>query len=103
MKKVLTTIVAVMMISVMFVGCIGYDSDAVVYHGLTPIHFTNNEDSESFQFTVNEGEYLGYEYHMSIYASDEKNEDGILLVKVDSPKGSERNKINMAHMFFVSK
>lgn len=93
MKKVLTTIVAVMMMSVMFVGCIGYDSDAVVYHGLTPIHFTNNENSESRQFTVNEGEYLGYEYHMSIYASDEKTEDGILLVTVDSSKGSERNKI----------
>ena len=68
MKKVLTTIVAVMMISVMFVGCIGYDSDAAEgYHGLTPIHFTNEESSASRQFTVNEGEYLGYEYIKSSF------------------------------------
>lgn len=94
MKKVLTTIVAVMMISVMFVGCIGYDSDAVVYHGLTPIHFTNDELTDSRQFTVNEGEYVGYKYQMKIYASNADTfDEGDLLLTVDAPKGNQRGDI----------
>ena len=97
MKKVLTTIVAVMMISVMFVGCIGYDSDvdaAEEYHGLTPIHFTNDEYYIR-QFTVNEGEYLGYKYVMKIYVSSDANtfDNGNLVLTAESLQGSERNEI----------
>jgi len=94
MKKVLTTIVAVMMMSVMFVGCIGYDSDAAgeEYHGLTPIHFMNDEESEVRQFTVNEGEYLGYKYEMSIYISSDANtfNKSNLVLTVNSSGGSDR-------------
>ncbi len=102
MKKVLTTIVAVMMMSVMFVGCIGYDSDvdaAEVYHGLTPIHFTNDE-YDIRHFTVNEGEYLGYKYVMKIYVSSDKNtfDDGNLVLTVESSQGSERDAITSIPM-----